>query len=147
MWGRSRFTGPTTLQADRKAGARTAGGVPEPRIKDAHLMRRHEHVDMLAHSTRRRITVTALARASRYGGPQPAMGEARRREVQRSMTGIWTLTALKGCAMETWKRRRRRKAGALECFCVMIDDKSFINPLYQGCIKLIQIGPLLGAYQ
>ena len=46
--------GPLTLHwshhttSDREAGARTAGGVPEPMIEDAHLMRRH--VDMLAHS-------------------------------------------------------------------------------------------------
>ena len=64
-----RRVGPLTLHwshhttSDREAGARTAGGVPEPMIKDAHLMRRHELVDVLAHSTAHTSSPTAwLAR-------------------------------------------------------------------------------------
>ena len=65
--------GPLTLHwshhttSDREAGARTAGGVREPIVKDAHLMRRQEHVDMLAHFTARASSPTAW-RARRVAG-------------------------------------------------------------------------------
>ena len=113
-----RCVGPLTLHwshhttSDREAGARTAGGVPEPRIKDAHLMRRHELVDVLAHSTG--LFTDCLARASHCRGHNL---RSMRRAVVRC-SGRWRAsghdgarTALKG-AMETcrWRGDARSEA-------------------------------------